>query len=168
MASLASARPLHEKFNFIVLIDAIENLFFSKASELSKEVARIDYWEGGAHIPIKWPGRVTFSDVTLERGVGNSRDLHDWMLQVVDDSKAGGIGAGLQPADFTRGATILQRDRTKTQTLRKYKLFGAWPTTYVAGDWDNGADEVVIETLTVTFDRYEMISPTPRRATAGI
>lgn len=168
MASLASARLLHEKFNFIVLIDAIENLFFQKASELSKEVARIDYWEGGALIPIKWPGRVTWSDVTLERGVGTSRDLHDWMLQVVDDEKAGGIGAGLQPADFTRGVTLLQRDRTKTLSLRKYKLFGSWPMTYVAGDWDNSVDEVVIETLTITFDRAQMISPTPRRLAAGI
>ena len=167
MSSLAVNRELHEKFNFHVLVDGTANLFFSKCSELSTEVARIDYHEGGALIPIKWPGRVTIADITLERGVGISDDLHNWMLQVVDLRRAGGLGAGLLPPDYTRTCTILQRDRTKTTSRRKHKLFGCWPTKYVAGEWDNGVDEVVIETLTLAFDRPEMSSPNARGALGG-
>jgi phage tail-like protein len=163
MASLGSARQLHEKFNFLVLVRGAEQLFFSKASELSQEVARIDYWEGGALIPIKHPGRVTLSDITLERGVGLDQSLHDWMLQVADVNLAGGIGAGQAVADFTREVSVLQRDRTKTRSLRRYKLFGVWPTNYVAGDWDNSVDEVIIETLTITYDQFQMLNPTARR-----
>jgi phage tail-like protein len=168
MASLASARPLHEKFNFTVLVKGADTLHFQKASELSQEVARIDYWEGGSLIPIKQPGRVTLSDITLERGVGLDQGLHDWMNQVADVKLAGGIGAGLEVADFTREISILQLNRPKTGIIRKYKLFGVWPTNYVAGDWDNSVDEVVIETLTVTYDQYRMDNPTARRGLSGI
>jgi len=158
MPSLAAARTLHEKFNFRVQIDGIDKLFFQKASELSQEVAQIDYYEGGALIPIKWPGRVTISDVTLDRGVGVDVDLHNWMFQVADPAKAGGIGAGLPPALYSRNISILQNDRTKTQIIRRWKLFGAWPKKYVAGEWDNTVDEVVIEMLTLAIDRFELAS----------
>ncbi len=40
---------------------------FAKCSELSAEVAKVEYHEGGSLIPFKSPGRLTFSDVTLER-----------------------------------------------------------------------------------------------------
>jgi phage tail-like protein len=139
----------------LVQIDGITNLFFMKTSELSQEVARIDYWEGGALIPIKWPGRVTIADITLERGSGVSEDLHNWMLEVANPRLDGGRGAGNIVPAFLRNVTIVQRDRPRTGTLRKYRLFCAWPTKYVAGDWDNGADAVVIETLTLAFDRFE-------------
>jgi phage tail-like protein len=168
MASLGSARQLHEKFNFIVLVRGAEQLFFQKASELTQEVARIDYWEGGALIPIKHPGRVTLSDITLERGVGADQSLHDWMLQVANVNLAGGIGAGQAVADFTREFSIMQRDRTKTASLRRYKFFGAWPTRYLAGDWDNSVDEVVIESLTITFDQFRLENPTARRGISAV
>ncbi len=84
-----------------------------------------------------------------------------WARQVADPSLAGGIGAGLPPDGFTRNATILNRDRTKLTTIRKYVIYGAWPTKYVAGEWDNTVDEVVIESLTLTFDRWELVTPTP-------
>lgn len=161
MSSLASARLLNEKFNFLVTVDGMDRLFFQKCSELSRETAKIDYYEGGALIPIKWPGRVTMSDVTLERGVGTDTNFDTWARQVADPALAGGIGAGLRPDGFTRNMTVLNRDRTKLSTIRKYVLYGVWPTKYIAGEWDNTVDEVVIESLTLTFDRWELITPTP-------
>jgi hypothetical protein len=38
------------------------------------------------------------------------------------------------------------------ELMREWTLVGAWPTKYVAGDWDNTVDEVVIETLTLAYD----------------
>jgi phage tail-like protein len=156
--SLGSSRALHEKFNFIVLVDGIEKLFFSKTSEVSHEVARIDYHEGGALLPIKWPGRVTVPDITLERGVGTSRSLHDWFVQVANLKLDAGRGAGFPVPAFIRNVTIVQRDRPRTGTLRKWRLFGCFPVKYMAGDWDNGVDAVVIESLTLAYDRPELIA----------
>jgi hypothetical protein len=32
----------------------------------------------------------------------------------------------------------------------------AWPTKFVAGDWDNDADEIVMESVTLTYDWFEL------------
>lgn len=162
MASLASARTLVEKFNFIVNIDAITIAFFMKMSELKTEFAEIKYYEGGALIPIKWPGRVTMSDLTLERGVGVDSNFDTWARQVVDTSLAGGQGAGLPPSGFTRNMTVTNHDRTKLSAIRKYQVYGVWPKSYTAAAWDNTVDEVDIESLVLTFDRYELVVPTPQ------
>jgi phage tail-like protein len=161
MASLASARLLVEKFNFVVNIDAISTAFFMKMSELTTEFAEIKYYEGGTLIPIKWPGRVTMSDLTLERGVGTDSNFDTWARQVVDTSLAGGHGAGLPPVGFTRNMTVTNKDRTKLGVIRKYQIYGAWPKKYNAAAWDNTVDEVDIESIVITFDRYELIVPTP-------
>lgn len=169
MASLASARSLVEKFNFTITIDAMTIAFFMKCSELKSEFAEIKYYEGGTLIPLKVPGRVTMADLTLERGVGTDTNFDTWARQVVDTSLAGGHGAGLPVAGFTRNMTVNNHDRTKLSVIRKYQVYGAWPKTYTAAAWDNTVDEVDIETLVITFDRYEMVVPTPATITlAGV
>ncbi len=163
MPSLASARLLNEKFNFRVHVDFMDAIFFEKCSELTREVADIHYYEGGALIPIKWPGRVTMSDITLDRGVGTDVNFDTWARQVADLQLAGGIGAGLPPIAFSRNVTINNLGRTKLDSVRKYVLYGCWPKKYVAGAWDNTVDEVVIESVTFAYDRYEMLNPVPAR-----
>ena len=39
---------------------------------------------------------------------------------------------------------------------RRWTLYGAWPTKFVAGEWDNSSDENVIESVTLTYDYFEM------------
>ena len=68
MAVIGNPRSFHKKFKFIVEIDDIGHAGFQKCSELSVEVANVQYFEGGSLIPNKSPGRLTFADVTLERG----------------------------------------------------------------------------------------------------
>ena len=68
MTVIGNPRSFHKKFKFIVEIDDVGHAGFQKCSELSVEVANVQYFEGGSLIPNKSPGRLTFSDVTLERG----------------------------------------------------------------------------------------------------
>ena len=51
---------------------------------------------------------------------------------------------------------LVQQDRDGT-TLRRWSLSRAWPTKFVAGEWDNESDENVIESVTLTFDFFELI-----------
>ena len=51
--------------------------------------------------------------------------------------------------------TTGQQDRDGT-TLRRWSLSRAWPVKFVAGDWDNEADENVIESVTLTYDFFEL------------
>lgn len=161
MPSLAATRRLDEKFNFLVNVDGMTVFKFQKCSELTREVAKIEYWEGGALIPVKWPGRATVSDVTLERGVGNEIEFDTWARQVVDPGLAGGIGAGQNPIGFSRNMVITNRDRTKLVATRKWNVYGCMPIKYTAGEWDNTVDEVVIEMLTLAIDNFALQVPTP-------
>lgn len=49
----------------------------------------------------------------------------------------------------------MQQDRDGT-TLRRWSLSRAWPVKFVAGDWDNESDENVIESVTLTYDFFEL------------
>jgi phage tail-like protein len=115
------------------------------------EVANIEYSEGGSLIPHKSPGRLKFADVTLERGATKDHDLFDWMQQVANAA----ANAGLVEPRFKRNLDICQLDRDGS-TLRRWAIAGAWPVKFVAGAWDNEADENVIESVTLTFDYFTL------------
>jgi phage tail-like protein len=151
MAVIGNPRTFHKKFKFIVEIDGVAHAGFQKCSELSVEIANVQYSEGGSLIPNKSPGRLTFADVTLERGATADHDLFDWFAQVADAA----ANAGLNEPEFKRNLDIVQQDRDGS-TLRRWSLTGAWPVKFVAGEWDNEADENVIESVTLTFDFFEL------------
>ena len=151
MPVIGTPRTFHAKWKFLVDVDGFVSTGFSKASELSVEIARVDQWEGGSLIPNKSPGRLTFTDVTLERGATRDQDLFAWMQQVADAS----ANAGLNEPQFKRNLDIVQQDRDGTE-LRRWRLHNAWPVKFVAGEWDNEADENVIESVTLTYDFFEL------------
>ena len=153
MAIIGTPRSFHQRARFVVEVDGIASASFAKASELSVESAPVVHWEGGAIIPSKSPGRLTFADVTLERGVTNDHELYDWFLDVARAA----AGLGLPDDQYKRNLDIVQQDRDGT-TLRRWSLVRAWPVKFVAGEWDNDADEVVIESVTLTYDYFELSS----------
>ncbi|MFH0900617.1 MAG: phage tail protein [Pseudomonadota bacterium] len=151
MTIVGKPRSFHRRWKFVVEIEGIGHSGFQKCSELSVEVASVQYHEGGSLIPNKSPGRLTFSDVTLERGATQDRDLFDWFQDVAITSS----WLGLPDIGYKRNLDIVQQDRDGT-TLRRWSLFNAWPVKFVAGEWDNEADENVIESVTLTYDWFEL------------
>ena len=95
---------------------------------------------------------LTFADITLERGATQDRDLFDWFQDVAVASS----GLGLTAGAYKRGVDIVQQDRDGS-TLRRWSLSGAWPIKFVAGEWDNEADENVIESVTLAIDYFELL-----------
>ena len=152
MTIIGQPRSPHHKRAFQVEVDDLGHAGFTKCSELSVEVAKIEHWEGGGITPHKSPGRLTFADVTLERGATQDRDLFDWFQDVASMSS----GLGLAGEGYKRGVDIIQKDRDGT-TLRRWTLSRAWPVKFVAGEWDNESDEVVIESVTLTFDSFDLV-----------
>ena len=149
MAVIGTPRTFHHKFKFLVQIDDFAFAGFQTCSELSVEIAKIEYYEGGRLIPNKSPGRLTFSDITLGRGATSDLDLFNWLQDTVNVAS----GIGLIDPQFKKNLEIVQLERDDTP-LRRWPVRNAWPTNFVAGDWDNEADEVVIETLTLTYDFF--------------
>jgi phage tail-like protein len=154
MAVKGTPRSFHKKFAFVVEIEGVAVAAFTKCSELSAEVAVVTQNEGGRLIPYKSPGRVTVSDVTLERGVANGdSDLYDWFLEVVTMS----ANSGLVDDEYKRSVEVIQLDRNGN-VLRRWVLDGAWPTKMVVGEWDNDADENVVESVTLAIDTFDKLA----------
>lgn len=153
-------RVLHEKHKFLVDVPGLATAAFQKCSEVSVETAKIEYWEGATIIPFKTGGRQTVADVTLERGTSESTALYEWHLEVGDASigvpGSTGFGEGLVLPDFKRDVSVRQLDRDNTD-VREWLLHQAFPIKYVAGEWDNTADDVAIEMMTLTYDFPELV-----------
>lgn len=159
MTIRGTPRNYHKKFAFVVECEGITYAGFESSSELEAEIAKIEQHEGGALIPDKSPGRVKMTDITLRRGASQDDDLWKWWKQVVNVS----ANSGLTNGEYKRDLEIVQLDRDGS-VLRRWAVFGAWPTKFGAGSWDNNADENVIESLVLTFDLFD---PLPAAGDAG-
>jgi len=157
MTVLGQPRIFHKKFKWLVECVGLRGISegvagFRTCSELSYEVAKVEYSEGGVIIPNKSPGRMTFTDITLERGATQDKELYLWGKEVANAA----ANSGLVEPNFKRMLDIVQQERDNS-TLRRWRLHGAWPTKFVAGDWDNEADENVIESVTLTYDWFDLV-----------
>jgi len=153
MTVIATPRNFHTKFKFLVEIDGFGSAAFQACSELAVEAAEITYYEGGAIVPDKQPGRLTFTDITLDRGATSDKDMFEWMKQVGDAAK----NAGRRNPDYKRNLDIVQLERDGT-VLRRWRVEGAWPKKFVGGAWDNNSDENAMEQIVLAIDSFDLVA----------
>lgn len=163
MPAVGAPRSFENKFAFTVEVDGVAHAGFNKCSAIKASIAVIEHNEGGSLIPNKSPGRVTWDNVTLERGaVAADSDLYDWFRQTVDSSRglatnaAGASGVGDNDYDYKRTFDLVVRDRDGS-ILKRWRVVGAQVASYEAGDWDNDADEKTMEKLELAIDYAERI-----------
>ena len=87
MAIQAQHRQLFGRFKFLVDIPGFSSGAFQSCTGLKFNVAVIEYWEGGALAAFKEPGRATFDDIALERGVSFNRNMAPYRLYLGDSGK---------------------------------------------------------------------------------
>lgn len=149
MTILGKPRHFHTKWKFQVFVDGLGSAAFKTCSELKAEIGEVAYSEGGAIIPEKQPGRMTFSDITLERAATKDADLYNWFL--ITGNAA--LNGGLTSPKFKRSGTIVQHDRDN-RVLRTWQISGMWPKSFVGGAWDNDADEFTMEQVVLCIDYF--------------
>jgi phage tail-like protein len=152
MGTFGTPRVFHKKFKFLYEIDDLQYFGFQKCSELSAEIAKIEYWEGGAIIANKDLGRVTVPDLTISRAACADFDLWTWFKQCANMVSQ----TGQVTPTYKRSGDVLQQDRDGSE-LRRWTTVGLAPIKFVAGDWDNDADENVIESVTMMLDTFDLI-----------
>lgn len=153
MAVTGQAQSFFKRFKFVVEIDNIGDSAWEKAGPLEYETAVIEQWQGGGIIPAaKDPGRVTHSDLVLQRGATTDMNVYDWCKSVSDMAKnAGDVGP-----KYKRNLDIVQQERDGVAVAR-FRVYEAWPRKFTAGDWDNNADENVMEQVTLVYRRFEKL-----------
>jgi phage tail-like protein len=149
---VGSPRSFYKKFKFTVEIDGFTYFGFQKCSELKAEVGVVEHREGGVLLADKTPGLVTVPNITLERGATKDQEMFNWFKQVVD--MAANLGEGRPDPGYARNMDIVQHDRDGS-VLMRFPITNAWPRTFVAGEWDNDADEVVITSMELVIEKFD-------------
>lgn len=114
--------------------------------EVSVNVRKIR--EGGALLEEKHPTFGNVEDVEFERGITSSTDYIDWFNEVADFINDEGADVC---DDFKRDIVVKQLNRRK-DVVRRRTLVGAFPNKLKEGDFDSDSEDVLMETMTVSYD----------------
>lgn len=153
MPVFGQPRVFHKKFKFIFEIDGFNFFGFQKCSALEAEIAKIEYWEGGSLIANKDLGRITVPDLTIQRAACFDLDQWNWFVQCANMvSRTGQVSP-----TYKRGGDIVQQERDGSE-VRRWTCAGLAPVKFTAGDWDNDADENVIESLVLMLDTWTLVT----------
>lgn len=136
----------YKDFRFRVEIDGIASSHFLECTGLGSEVAVIEYRESGDPTAVrKLPGRASFSDITLKRGISESRDLYDWHRSL------------LQGQIDRRNGQIILLDDAGVEVVR-WVFSEAWPRKWEGPELNALSNETAIETFVLACESIERVS----------
>ena len=130
-------------YNFLVEIDGITQATFQECSGLDSTTDPVEYREGGENTTSrKLPGKTTYSNIVLKRGVTESDELWNWRKAVV----AGKIER--------KNGSIVLLDNEGNEKLR-WNFVNAWPTKWEGPSFDAKANDIAVETLNIAHEGIE-------------
>jgi phage tail-like protein len=133
-------------FRFLVEISGIQQAGFSECSSVGSHLEVVEYRDGGDVINVqKFPGKVSYPDITLKWGMTDNHDLYDLHLKAVQGSPTKVSGS------------VIQLDDTGSETVR-WNFFNAWPSKWDGPTYNAKGNELSINTLTLTCERIELAS----------
>lgn len=137
---LAGRNDPYMNFNFLVEIDGVTQAAFQECSGLDSTTEAVDYREGGQNSTVrKLPGRTSFAEISLKWGLTDSDELWKWRKSVVDGKIE------------RKNMSIVVLDSAGEEKVR-WNIVEAWPTKWEGPSFDAKANDVAIETLTITHE----------------
>ena len=128
-------------FNFKLDVGDSITGYFTEVSGLGSSNEVIEHKvvnDKGLEIVMKIPGRLTWDDITLKRGVTSSMDAWNWRQQVVEGDVVGA----------RKNGSIVMFDRNLNEVVR-YNFENGWPSSYQGGEVSSEGDNVIIEEITI-------------------
>jgi phage tail-like protein len=93
----------------------------------------------------KLPGRASYGDLVLKRGVIGALDLYEWLAQVVSGN-----------SNSRRNVEIQLLNEDRSEVVLTWKLRNAWPKKYQFSGLDAQGQSVMIETLILAIESMEI------------
>ena len=136
-------------FNFALEISGNIVGHFTTVSGLGSETTVTEHkiMVDGHEVIRKIPGRLTWGDIELGRGVTSNMDLWGWRKQVTDGDVVGARTNG----------SIIMYDQEGGEVVR-FNFENGWPSNLSSGDLGAETEDVVIETLTIVHEYIERVS----------
>ena len=134
-------------FSFYLKIDADFEALFAGCSALSARREVSPHEEGGVNDHVhQLPGRVTYSNVTLKRGVAFSNLLWDWFEE------------GAETGAITyRTVLIYHCIPYSDKVVRIYDLGRVYPIAWSGPELDANSTQVAIESLELAVTRIKVL-----------
>jgi phage tail-like protein len=133
----------YKNFLFLVEIDGITQAGFADCSGFSSHVEVVEYREGGDPNTVrKLPGKTSYPDITLKRGLTNSSELYDWHRTAVEGQ--------IQ----RKNGSVVVLDDTLAEQVR-WNFTGAWISKWEGPALTAKGNDVAIETLTISCENLK-------------
>jgi phage tail-like protein len=126
-------------------IDGVELARFTGIAGLGYESEVVTFQDtlaDGKIITRKRPGRISFPDIVLKRGLSADNALVEWYQTVVDG------------AVERKSGSIVIYDQTSTE-IGRWNFENAWISKWSASDLDAGTDDIMIEEITIAHEYME-------------
>jgi phage tail-like protein len=134
-------------YNFAVEIDGITRAGFKQASGLDTTSDATKYREGtDAQLSQRQlPGLLSFSNISLQRGITDDSDLWKWRSSI----------AGGSALPDRRNISIVLRDHAGNEKIR-WNIKNCWPIKWSGPSFDATTDAIAIETLELAHEGIEV------------
>jgi phage tail-like protein len=130
-------------FNFRVEVDGVSVAAFSECSGLTGENDVIEYRDGTEENRVrKLPGLKKVSEITLQRGFTDNKELWDWRKTVMDGKTE------------RKSVTIVLQNEAREDAL-SWNLFEVWCSKWEGPAFNSKNSEVTIEKLTLVYETLE-------------
>lgn len=138
-------------FKFGLEIEGKVSGFFTQVSGIGSETEvipqKIVNEETGESIIRQIPGRLTWTPVTLKRGVTSVMDIWDWRQQVVEGN--------VEKARTNCSIVAYNQENTE---IARWNFENAWPSKVTGPEMDSGSTNYMIEDLTIVHEGVVRVS----------
>jgi phage tail-like protein len=137
-------------FHYAIEIQGVISGYFTECSGLGSEHEVIEHKvinEQGREIIQKIPGRMSWNDIALKRGITDSMDIWQWRKQVEDGDVEGARHSG----------SVVMFDQNLKEVAR-WNFERAWPTKVSGPSIRSDTNEISIEDLTITHEGLTRVS----------
>lgn len=134
-------------FTFGLDIDGVTVGFFTSVSGIGSSHEVIEHKvvdPSGHELVQKIPGRLTWEDITLKRGITNAMDLWEWRAKVEKGTMK----------DARKNGSIVMYDRNYEETAR-WNFENGWPSKVSGPELDSSGGDVGIEEVTISHEGLE-------------
>ncbi len=141
---LPTAAPPQQPFltaHFVLAIDGLSSVSFTKCAGLAGEVAVEEYAEGGENrFSHRFPSRGSFPNLVLNQGAGPTRELWDWF----GEYHLTGLVA---PRDGT--VSLMSVVDGDLSPVRVWAFTRGWPAKLTGPELDAQASAVAVESIEI-------------------
>lgn len=126
---------------FVLAIDGLDSVNFSKCTGLAGEVGVEEYQEGGENrFAHRFPTRASFPNLVLTQGAGPTRDLWEWFYEFH-------LTGLVAPRDGT--VVLMSSVEGELAPVRVWSFTRGWPVKLTGPDLDAQSSAAAVDALEI-------------------